>query len=85
VSEAYGPGGANLYPLEELLRPLEASAHRCGMAWSRPFLLYRANKLSAEELAMAGEAYAGHLRRWIAATVKAVPAQELSMRLLAEV
>lgn len=68
VPEAYRPGGANLFPLEDLLRPLEATAHRCGMAWSPPFLLYRANRLAAAELAEAGEAYAAHLRRWIAAT-----------------
>jgi putative NADPH-quinone reductase len=84
VPEAFGPEGANLYPLEELLRPLEATAHRCGMAWSRPFLLYRANKLPAEELVAAGEAYAAHLRRWIAATAEAVSAREPFLRILAE-
>ncbi|MCI0755037.1 NAD(P)H-dependent oxidoreductase [Teichococcus vastitatis] len=84
VPEAYGPAGANLYPLEELLRPLEATAHRCGMIWSRPFLLYRANKLTAEELAAAGEAYAAHLKRWIAATAEAVSARKPSLRTLAE-
>jgi putative NADPH-quinone reductase len=65
----------NLYPLEELLRPLEATAHRCGLAWSRPHLLFRANRLSAAELDAAGEAYAARLRRWIAATAQAVAAR----------
>ncbi len=68
VPEAYTRGGANLYPLEELLRPLEATVHRCGMAWSRPFLQYRANQISNEELAAAVEAYAETLREWISAT-----------------
>lgn len=70
VPQAYGPGGTNLFPLEELLRPLQATAHRCGMAWSRPFLLYQANRLAADDLAAAGGAYAAHLRRWIAATAE---------------
>jgi putative NADPH-quinone reductase len=82
--EAYAPGGSNLYPLEELLRPLEATAHRCGMAWSRPFLLYRANRLAAEELAAAGEAYAAHLRRWMAATAETVSRRNSRPRITAE-
>ncbi|MBB5695832.1 NAD(P)H-dependent oxidoreductase [Muricoccus pecuniae] len=83
VAQAYGPGGANLYSLEELLRPLEATAHRCRLAWSRPFLLYQANKLGAEALVTAGEAYAAHLRRWIAATADTIPDREPALRVLA--
>lgn len=75
VPEAYGPAGANLFPLEELLRPLEATAHRCGLAWAPPHLLFRANRLSAAELDAAAEAYAARLRRWIAATAQAVAAR----------
>lgn len=75
VLEAYGPSGVNLYPLEELLRPLEATAHRCGLAWTRPHLLFRANRLSAAELDAAGEAYVTRLRRWIAATAQAAAAR----------
>lgn len=84
VPEAYGPAGVNLYPLEELLRPLEATAHRCGLAWSRPHLLFRANGLSSAELEAAGEAYAVRLRRWIAATAQAVSARARLLPLAAE-
>jgi putative NADPH-quinone reductase len=84
VPEAYGPAGVNLYPLEELLRPLEATAHRCGLAWSQPYLLFRANRLSAAELDAAGEAYAARLRRWIAATAQEVAARARLLPLAAE-
>lgn len=84
VPEAYRPTGPNLFPLEELLRPLEATAHRCGLAWSRPFLLYRANKLSAEELAVAGQLYVAHLQRWIATMDGADPTGQPVIRALAE-
>jgi putative NADPH-quinone reductase len=84
VPESYGPAGVNLYPLEELLRPLEATAHRCGLAWTRPHLLFRSNRLSPAELDAAGEAYAARLRRWIAATAQAVAARARLLPLPAE-
>src|SRR5690606_32287599 len=31
VPEAYAPTGANRFTMAELLRPLEATAHRCGL------------------------------------------------------
>jgi len=84
VPEAYGPAGANLYPLEALLRPLEATAHRCSLAWSRPHLLFRANRLSPAEREAAGEAYAARLRGWMAATQLAVQARARLLPLAAE-
>jgi len=68
VPEAYAPDGMNLFPLEHLLAPLQATAHRCGLVWSAPFLLYRADKLDDAERAAAADAYCAHLSRWIAAT-----------------
>jgi putative NADPH-quinone reductase len=65
---AYGPGGANRFTLEELLRPLEATAHRCGLPWAAPFLLYAANGLGDPALAAAGRRYAQHLAAWLHAT-----------------
>jgi putative NADPH-quinone reductase len=62
VAEAYGPDGRSLYSLEELLRPLEAMAHRCRFRWSPPFLLYRAGRLTQAELDDACEAFVGRLR-----------------------
>lgn len=66
VESAYSAKGINLFPLAELLRPLQATAHRCGWQWNEPFLLYRANKLSDDELAQATVAYSAHLLGWIA-------------------
>ncbi|WP_374469727.1 NAD(P)H-dependent oxidoreductase [Phenylobacterium sp.] len=67
MPEAYTPQGQNRFPLEELLRPLEATAHRCGLVWERPFLLYRAGRLNDAELAQAAEDYRRGLGAWIAA------------------
>ncbi|SAK57206.1 ribosyldihydronicotinamide dehydrogenase [Caballeronia arationis] len=66
VPAAYSGEGVNLFPLEELLRPLEASAHRCGLPWSAPHLLYAADKLDERALRAAGDSYAARLGEWIA-------------------
>lgn len=63
VREAYAPGGANLFPLRELLRPLEATANRCALRWEEPFLLYDAHKADDEALREAGAYYASRLLR----------------------
>lgn len=72
--EAYGPDGQNGFPLAELLRPLEAMAHRCGLPWAEPVLTYRANRLDDAGLAVAAEAYAARLEGWIAETREAAAA-----------
>lgn len=54
IPEAYAPRGANMFSMEALLAPLRATAHRCGLGWVGPFLLYRANKLTDAALAEAG-------------------------------
>lgn len=36
----YRAGGYNLYPVRELLRPLEVTAHLCGMTLAEPLVLY---------------------------------------------
>lgn len=61
VPEAYTPAGQNRFPMRELLRPLEATAHRCGLAWQEPFIIYAAHKADAEALQAAGEHYARRL------------------------
>ncbi len=66
--EAYTATGRNLFPLETLLSPLEATAHRCGLPWARPFLVYRSNVLTETERAEAATAYRARLVEWIAAT-----------------
>ncbi|WP_237213236.1 hypothetical protein [Falsiroseomonas oryziterrae] len=54
------------------------------MAWTRPHLLFRANRLSPAELDAAGEAYAARLRRWMAATAQSVAARARLLPLAAE-
>lgn len=64
VPEAYQRGGANKFTMEELLRPLEATAHRCGLPWQAPFLVYRADKLDDLSLHGAAKDYAAILETW---------------------
>jgi glutathione-regulated potassium-efflux system ancillary protein KefG len=40
AEEAYAPGGYNLYPVKELLRPLEVTAHLMGMTFAEPLVLH---------------------------------------------
>jgi glutathione-regulated potassium-efflux system ancillary protein KefG len=37
---AYRPGGANRFSMAEFLRPLEATAHLCGLTWAEPFIVH---------------------------------------------
>lgn len=67
VPEAYRPEGSNGFSMNDLFAPLRAMAHRCGLVWAEPFVLYRAMTLSDEELQVAGTDYAATLTRWIAA------------------
>jgi len=64
VPEAYGPGGANAFTMAELLRPLEATARRCGLLWQAPFLLFRADRLDDLALHDAARDYAALLEEW---------------------
>jgi putative NADPH-quinone reductase len=66
VPENYEPGGQVAIPLPELLRPLEATARRCGFAWADPFLMYRANRLEIAEREQEAHRFADHLQHWAA-------------------
>lgn len=68
VVEAYREDGVNLFPLPDLLRPLQSLAHRCKLPFGAPFLAYRANKLEPAELQALGSDYQAHLRAWGAGT-----------------
>lgn len=53
----FEPGGLNRYSLNELLRPLEQTARRCGLKWAEPF--------AVNEAAQSGEKVLGRLaERW---------------------
>lgn len=68
VETAYTEAGMNLFPLADLLRPLEATAHRCGWQWADPFLVYRSNKLDDIELADAARGYRECVSAWVTQT-----------------
>lgn len=68
VPEAYAADGANKFTMTELLRPLEATAYRCGLPWQPPFVLFRSNKLDDIALHGAAKTYAGLLEDWRKAT-----------------
>jgi glutathione-regulated potassium-efflux system ancillary protein KefG len=50
TGEVYRSGGRNMFSMSDLLSPLRATAHRCGLEWGEPFVLYQADKLSPEEI-----------------------------------
>lgn len=58
---AYTPQGANLFPLEEILNPLRATANRCGLGWNKPFIVYEARTATEQQLRAAGQHYADWL------------------------
>ena len=66
VPEAYRPGGANMFAMNDMLAPLRATANRCALPWAAPYVLYRAMDLTAEQLDVAAADYAETLTRWIA-------------------
>jgi putative NADPH-quinone reductase len=61
IPEAYTPSGANLFSLRDLLKPLQATAHRCALAWQEPFLIYDARGADAEGLEAAADHYVARL------------------------
>lgn len=63
IPEAYAPSGTNLFSLRDLLKPLQATAHRCTLAWQEPFLIYDARRADAEALAAAAAHYVARLAR----------------------
>lgn len=68
IPEAYREGGRNMFPMIDLFAPLRATANRCGLDWTDPFVLYAADKLPTEALEDAASRYADILKDWIAAT-----------------
>lgn len=52
----------NLFPLADLLKPLQATANRCGLAWQKPFLVYEARSATDAALEDAGQAYVARLQ-----------------------
>lgn len=66
VPEAYGRGGQNHYTVDEILTPLKATAHRCGLPWHAPHLTFTADRLAPEALEAAARSYVAALRAFMA-------------------
>jgi putative NADPH-quinone reductase len=60
-ADAYAPGGANRFTMDEILRPLEATAHRCGLAWRTPLVVFRAQRLEQADMAAVEAGYVAML------------------------
>jgi glutathione-regulated potassium-efflux system ancillary protein KefG len=63
----YRPDGEHRFTLAEFLRPLEATAHLCGLLWAEPFIVHDSIQMSDDQLREAGLAYAERLEQAIAA------------------
>ncbi|MDP9987658.1 glutathione-regulated potassium-efflux system ancillary protein KefG [Arthrobacter oryzae] len=48
---SYAPTGHNRFTMSELLRPLEATAHLCGLEMAEPLILHGASRATPAELA----------------------------------
>lgn len=55
--DAYHHQGRNRYEVEELLAPFNQTAHLCGMAYLKPFVIFTGLHLDAAELAGQAENY----------------------------
>ena len=62
--DTYRRGGANLYPLEELLRPWEVSAKQSGFEWHPPFLAYGADDYDDGDVARVAHDFAERMDAW---------------------
>ncbi|BCW66833.1 NAD(P)H oxidoreductase [Arthrobacter sp. NicSoilB4] len=54
---SYTPSGHNRFTMAELLRPLEATAHLCGLQMEEPLVLHSAPGVTAAELAQHAARY----------------------------
>ena len=64
---AYHAEGYNRFTIAELLRPLEATAHLCGLTWAEPFIVHDAIHIDADERMQAAAAYDARLSALIEA------------------
>lgn len=56
-AEAYHKRGYNRFTMEEFLRPLEQTAHLCGMTWENPFVVHGAPLKDEAGLAKKADVY----------------------------
>ncbi len=68
-AKAYHAHGYNRFSMDEFLRPLEQTAHLCGMAWETPFVVHGASVKDDAALKAEAERY----RARIASLLPAAP------------
>lgn len=56
-AKAYHAHGYNRFTMDEFLRPLEQTAHLCGMVWETPFVVHGASVKDDEALKAEAERY----------------------------
>jgi glutathione-regulated potassium-efflux system ancillary protein KefG len=66
--DAYHPSGINRFPITDLLRPVEATAHLCGLAWAEPFIVHDAVRMDDDARAAAAGVYDARVGALITAT-----------------
>ena len=66
-ADAYRPGGLNRFSMAEFLRPLEATAHLCGLTWAEPFILHDSIQMTEASRHAIAQIYAARLEEAIAA------------------
>jgi glutathione-regulated potassium-efflux system ancillary protein KefG len=59
--ESYDKDGYNRFSIEELLTPLQATAHLCGMHWRAPYVLHASRTTSEASLKTAAAGYRAHI------------------------
>ncbi len=64
---AYRPGGINRFTMAEFLRPLEATAHLCGLTWAEPFIVHDSIQMTEASRRAAAQNYGLRLDEAIAA------------------
>lgn len=57
----YHPEGRNRFTIEELLAPFNQTAHLCGMAYLKPFVIFAARKQGSDVLTHQAQNY----RQWL--------------------
>jgi glutathione-regulated potassium-efflux system ancillary protein KefG len=66
-ADAYRPGGMNRFSMTEFLRPLEATAHLCGLIWAEPFIVHDSIQMTEASRHAIAQIYAARLEEAIAA------------------
>ena len=64
AEDTYRPGGTNLYPLEELMRPWQVTARQSSFAWEPPFFAYGADDYTADDVERVAGSFATRIAAW---------------------